>query len=156
MNLNSQEIDLIGYLSLDLLFPGSKSERTYPVLHGLDGLSYRLHVKGDSLFTESSLKNYVGNRVRVHGRVDDIRGHLRIVLNRNDPAMIELLQHESLEETDVKLDEGSAKNSDHCLEGADKLLPSELSESAEKSNSDSDSCNKGLNGESDGGGDLHE
>lgn len=156
MNPNSYEIDLIGYLSLDLQFLGSKSEGTYPVLHGLDGNSYRLHVKGDSLFSESTLEVFAGNRVRVHGCVDDIRGHLRIVLDRNDPAMIELLPEESLENTDAKFEEGSTKNSDHSHEDNDKRLPSALTESVKKGNPDSDSCDKGLNGKSDGGRDVHE
>ena len=73
-------LSIIGLLSLDRLFIGSKSEGLYPVLHADDGNQYRLHYKGDISLNEKTLSNYAGKTVQVIGNVDNSRGHWRIVL----------------------------------------------------------------------------
>ena len=70
----------IGLLTMDRLFVGSKSEGLYPVLHAVDGQHYRLHYKGDISLNEKTLSQYAGKTVQIIGNVDNLRGHLRIVL----------------------------------------------------------------------------
>jgi len=74
---------LVGHLSMDRLFVGSKSEGLYPVLHSDDGKQYRLHHKGNTSLNEKTLFHYAGKTVQVIGHVDNLRGHLRMVLEAN-------------------------------------------------------------------------
>ena len=71
---------LIGLLSMDRLFVGSKSEGLYPVLHTDDGKKYRLHHKRDISLNEKTLSQYDGNTIQVIGHLDNLRGHWRFVL----------------------------------------------------------------------------
>jgi hypothetical protein len=81
---------LIGLLTMDRLFAGSKSEGLYPVLHAEDGRQYRLHYKGDLSLNEKTLSSYDGKTIQVNGDVDNLRGHLRIVLTADNlPLVIE-------------------------------------------------------------------
>jgi len=74
---------LIGHLSMDRLYVGSKSEGLYPVLHSDDGKQYRLHHKGNMSVNEKTLFHYAGKTVQVIGNVDNLRGHWRMVLEAN-------------------------------------------------------------------------
>ena len=81
---------LIGLLTMDRLFVGSKSEGLYPVLHAEDGRQYRLHYKGDLSLNEKTLSSYVGKTIQVNGHVDNLRGQSRIVLTADNlPLLIE-------------------------------------------------------------------
>ena len=81
---------LIGLLTMDRLFVGSKSEGLYPVLHAEDGRQYRLHYKGDLSLNEKTLSRYDGKTIQVNGHVDNLRGQSRIVLTADNlPLLIE-------------------------------------------------------------------
>jgi hypothetical protein len=81
---------LIGLLTMDRLFVGSKSEGLYPLLHAEDSRQYRLHYKGDLSQNEKTLSSYDGKTIQVSGHVDNLRGHWRIVLTADDlPLVIE-------------------------------------------------------------------
>ena len=71
---------LVGLLSMERLFVGSKSEGLYPVLYSDDGKQYRLHRKADISLDERTLSNYDGKIVQVIGLADNLRGHWRFVL----------------------------------------------------------------------------
>jgi hypothetical protein len=79
MNENNPSC-LVGLLSMERLFLGSKSEGLYPVLHANDGKQYRLHRKTDLSLDEKTLSDYDGKRVQVIGNADNLRGHWRLVL----------------------------------------------------------------------------
>jgi hypothetical protein len=74
---------LIGHLSMDRLYVGSKSEGLYPVLHSDDGKQYRLHHKGNMSLNEKTLFHYAGKTIQVIGDIDNFRGHWRMVLEAN-------------------------------------------------------------------------
>jgi hypothetical protein len=78
----------IGKLSLDLLFKDSKSEGFYPVLHCEDGINYRVHLKGIDSLQGGLLNHFMGQRVSLMGRVDNLRGHWRLVVDSNDPNFL--------------------------------------------------------------------
>jgi len=83
---------LVGLLTIDRMFVGSKSEGLYPVLHAEDGRQYRLHYRGDLSLNEKTLYSYDGKTIQVNGHVDNLRGHWRIVLTaENLPLVIEAL-----------------------------------------------------------------
>jgi len=93
---------LIGLLSMDRLFIGSKSEGLYPVLHADDGKSYRLHHKGDISLNEKNLSQYDGNTVQVIGNLDNLRGHWRFVLAAGSrPLVLEASSMHSLSASTV-------------------------------------------------------
>jgi hypothetical protein len=79
---------LIGLLSMDRLFVGSKSEGLYPVLHAEDGRQYRLHYKGDLSLNEKTLSSYDGKSIQVNGHVDNLRGQWRIVLTADNLPLV--------------------------------------------------------------------
>lgn len=78
-----------GYLTFDRLFIGSKSEGLYPMLHADQGLSYRLHVKGEGLADGTSLQPFAGRGVKVLGCADNTRGHWRIVFDAKDLCLVD-------------------------------------------------------------------
>jgi len=79
---------IIGSLYMVRLFVGSKSEGLYPVLHADDGSQYRLHYKGDISLNEKTLSQYAGKTVQIIGNVDNLRGHLRIVLEADHLPLV--------------------------------------------------------------------
>jgi len=81
---------LVGLLTIDRMFVGSKSEGLYPVLHAEDGRQYRLHYKGDLSLNEKTLSSFDGKTIQVNGHIDNLRGHWRIVLTADNlPLVIE-------------------------------------------------------------------
>jgi hypothetical protein len=56
----------------------------YPVLDTEDGRRLRVHVKSSQLPDADVLSALMGQRVRLHGAADDLRGHWRLIL---DPAL---------------------------------------------------------------------
>jgi hypothetical protein len=88
-NLTPRELlEYIGILRMDLLFSNSKSEGFYPVLHTDDGTKFRLSIKGSSHQDQYSFEKFINKKVRVLGSADEIRGHLRIVIDLNqDPSI---------------------------------------------------------------------
>ena len=83
---------LVGLLSMERLFLGSKSEGLYPVLHANDGKQYRLHRKTDLSLAEKILSDYEGKRVQVIGNADNLRGHWRLVLAADSlPQVLEVV-----------------------------------------------------------------
>lgn len=116
---------LIGYLSMDLMFVGSKSEGLYPVLHANDGKQYRLHHKGDISLNEKTLANYEGKTVQVIGNVDKLRGHLRLVLAADSlPLKLEVPpNYSSASGTDAVV-EASAGSTSKIAEDLEQEEPS--------------------------------
>lgn len=87
--MNEEDLtNLIGLLTMDRLFVGSKSEGLYPVLHAEDGRQYRLHYKGDLSLNEKTLSSYIGKTIQVVGHVDNLRGHWRIVLTADNLPLV--------------------------------------------------------------------
>jgi hypothetical protein len=87
--MDQQENKLwIGQLSLDLLFEGSKSEAFYPVLHCEDGIKYRVYLKGVESLHKGLLSHFMGQRVTLKGRVDNLRGHWRLVVDTSEPDFL--------------------------------------------------------------------
>ena len=78
----------VGKLSLDLLFKDSKSEGFYPVLNCEDGIKYRLYLKGIDSLNRDLLNHFMGQRVSLMGRADNLRGHWRLVVDSNDPSYL--------------------------------------------------------------------
>jgi len=72
---------LIGTLSSQRLFIGSKSEGFYPVLDAEDGTRYRLRLDAGSTESQDPLAPFYGRLVRVHGLADRLRGHWRLTLH---------------------------------------------------------------------------
>ena len=82
---------LIGLLTMDRMFVGSKSEGLYPVLYADDGQHYRLHYRGDISLNEKTLSSYSGKTIQVIGNVDNLRGHWRLVLTADSlPLVLEV------------------------------------------------------------------
>ena len=75
----------VGKLSLDLLFKDSKSEGFYPVLHCEDGINYRVYLKGIDILHKDLLNHFMGQRISLIGRADNLRGHWRLIVDSNDP-----------------------------------------------------------------------
>ena len=73
-----------GILELEKLFIGSKSENFYPVLIINSDNKYRLNFKKLIETKEFSYKNYIGNRVKIFGKSDILRGHSRINVDSID------------------------------------------------------------------------
>jgi hypothetical protein len=73
-----------GVLELEKLFIGSKSENFYPVLIMNNNNKFRLNFKNLIETQEFSYKNYIGNRVKIFGKSDILRGHSRITVDSID------------------------------------------------------------------------
>ena len=71
----------VGYLSMVLLFEGSKSEGMYPVLDTADGRLFRVHVNNNLGSDSQALVGLMNKRVCLYGVVDDLRGHWRLILD---------------------------------------------------------------------------
>ncbi len=71
---------LQGHLEMALLFPGSKSEGNYPVLRLDSGVIYRIHIRESATPVAEALSQWMNQNIEIEGVVDDIRGHLRVVL----------------------------------------------------------------------------
>ncbi len=78
-NLNITE--KTGLVRLETLFKGSKSEGLFPVLITEDGEQFRIHIRGNQIRDSVSLANLDGQNVCLVGYVDDIKGHIRIVID---------------------------------------------------------------------------
>jgi hypothetical protein len=70
-----------GLVRLETLFKGSKSEGLFPVLITEDGEHFRIHIKGNQSKDSAPLANLDGQKVCLAGYVDDIKGHIRIVID---------------------------------------------------------------------------
>ena len=79
--MTTDQVDLIGTLSSECLFMGSKSEGFYPVLDADDGTRYRLRVTGQTASGSDPFAAFYGSRVRVQGHADRLRGHWRLSLH---------------------------------------------------------------------------
>jgi hypothetical protein len=73
-----------GILELEKLFIGSKSENFFPVLIINNDTKFRLNFKKLIETQEFSYKKYIGNRVKVFGKSDILRGHSRINVDSMD------------------------------------------------------------------------
>jgi len=80
-----------GLISLDTLYVGSKSEALYPVLTSHDGSRYRIHIEGNEIADAPFLAHLDGRLVEMFGRVDDIKGHKRILIAPNLKESITLI-----------------------------------------------------------------
>jgi hypothetical protein len=75
---------LQGRLTVDLLFQGSKSEGLYPILTCADGKQYRVSVQKIPMrLAAQKLSPWAGKEIELEGAIDDLRGHLRLVLKAN-------------------------------------------------------------------------
>ena len=121
---------LIGLLTMDRLFVGSKSEGLYPVLHAEDGRQYRLHYKGDLSLNEKTLSSYDRKTIQVNGDVDNLRGHLRIVLTADNlPLVIEeslISSQQSSAATFEAVPEDTAKTEAEAAPEVTSIAPSDL------------------------------
>lgn len=79
--MTADPLQLIGTLTSQRLFIGSKSEGNYPVLDAEDGNRYRLRVTEGAANLPDPLTPFYGLRVRVHGQADRLRGHWRLTLH---------------------------------------------------------------------------
>lgn len=80
--MTTDPVFLVGTLSSERLFIGSKSEGLYPVLDAEDGTRYRLRVRdSDGKAGDDPLASFYGQTVRVHGDADRLRGHWRLTLH---------------------------------------------------------------------------
>jgi hypothetical protein len=106
-----------GRLKFKSLFEGSKSEGLYPVLNVDDDHSFRLHIRGNSFGDENPLLPLDGKLIQVHGIADNLRGHWRILLDREDPILVkEILAVDSNVSGDMpKESDANVKNSDDPL-----------------------------------------
>lgn len=91
--MTTDPLHLIGTLSSQRLFIGSKSEGFYPVLDAEDGTRYRLRVNAGSADPQDPFVPFYGRLVRVHGEADRLRGHWRLTLQSGPQGVdgIELL-----------------------------------------------------------------
>ena len=92
-----EKIPWVGKLSLDLLFKDSKSEGFYPVLHCEDGINYRVYLKGIDSLHKTLLNHFMGQRVSLFGRADNLRGHWRLVVDTDDSNYLVELTPEKVE-----------------------------------------------------------
>jgi hypothetical protein len=69
-----------GFVQEKLVNAGSKSEHTAIVLH-VDGVDYKLNVKGQNPFEQPNLKPFLGLRVAVEGQALD--NHLFVANIKN-------------------------------------------------------------------------
>jgi len=115
---------LIGVLSMDRLFVGSKSEGLYPVLHAEDGMQFRLHYKGDVSLNEKTLANYNGKTVQVVGDADNLRGHWRVVLPVDS---LPILLKDSFSESHLAPLDSKEVSSEDGLKSSQDFLPEEPS-----------------------------
>ena len=99
----------IGKLSLDLLFKDSKSEGFYPVLHCEDGINYRVYLKGIDSLPKDLLNHFMGQRVSLMGRADNLRGHWRLVVDSNDANYLVELTSNQAEALPTKTDTPEAE-----------------------------------------------
>jgi hypothetical protein len=112
---------LVGLLTIDRMFVGSKSEGLYPVLHTEDGRQYRLHFKGDLSLNEKTLYSYDGKTIQVNGHVDNLRGHWRIVLTAENLPLV-------IEESLISPQLASEATSEVAAEDTSKTEPEEAPE----------------------------
>lgn len=75
----SQEIKCIGRLSESVMFKGTKSERKCLVMHDENGCQYRINVidKQDYEVIEYFAGDFA-RVIQIAGKLDNIRGHLRL------------------------------------------------------------------------------
>lgn len=90
---------MVGTVSIQRLFAGSKSEGLYPVFDAEDGTRFRLRVCDMPDDGSDPLSSFYGLKVRVHGETDRMRGHWRLTLHGGPEGLggIELL---SIDPTD--------------------------------------------------------
>ncbi len=75
---------MLGVLSLQKLFTGSKSEGLYPVFEAQDGTRYRIRLTGAGSLESDPLSAFYGQRVRISGLTDRLRGHWRMTLHTGE------------------------------------------------------------------------
>lgn len=75
---------MLGVLSLQKLFTGSKSEGTYPVFVADDGTRYRIRLVGAGEMNSDPLLAFYGQTVRISGLTDRLRGHWRMTLQAGE------------------------------------------------------------------------
>lgn len=78
-----------GTVGRELLFAGSKSEGKYLVLRTDSNVLYRLRVFNND--TTDALNPWVGMRVSIEGREDDLRGHRRLTVTLDAIKAIHVL-----------------------------------------------------------------
>lgn len=85
--MNKEPQLLLGVLSLQRLFVGSKSEGMYPVFDSEDGTRYRVRLQGDTPPETDPLAPYFGQRVKVSGNTDRLRGHWRMTIHTSEEGL---------------------------------------------------------------------
>jgi hypothetical protein len=75
---------MLGLLSLQKLFQGSKSEGLYPIFEAQDGIHYRIRLIGSAAVDLDPLEAFYGQKVQIIGQVDRLRGHWRLTLHTGD------------------------------------------------------------------------
>jgi hypothetical protein len=69
----------VGRITFSVMFKGSRSEKEYPALYSDNGEMYRINVT--DLPDEESIRlllPHAGHPTRISGKLDNIRGHLRL------------------------------------------------------------------------------
>jgi hypothetical protein len=85
--MNKEPQLLLGVLSLQRLFVGSKSEGMYPVFDAEDGTRYRVRLQGDAPTGADPLAPYFGQRVKVSCATDRLRGHWRMTIHTSEVGL---------------------------------------------------------------------
>ena len=85
--MNQDPQALMGVLSLQRLFIGSKSEGLYPVFDQDDGTRYRIRLIRDLPSEQDPLVPFYGQRVKVLATTDRQRGHWRMTLHANEEGV---------------------------------------------------------------------
>lgn len=78
---------MLGVLSLEKLFTGSKSEGLYPVFQTQDGTRYRIRLVGTGGSGADPLLDFYGQTVRISGLTDRLRGHWRMTLQTGESGV---------------------------------------------------------------------
>jgi hypothetical protein len=108
-----------GILSIELLFRGSKSEDQYPLLTCADGSRYRIHLRGNPAMDARLLAHLEGQFVRLWGKVDEIKGHKRIVIDPNLEASISIITDRPINDSNKKVEDAiDTPLSDQCPRGS--------------------------------------
>ncbi len=99
-----------GFLSLRLLYVGSKSESEYPSLLDDQDNLFRIHVTGSKQKVDPFLIPYLNQYVQIYGKSDKLRGHTRIVIDSLNLDSIQIIEFKSCnEKTEVKFENTDPK-----------------------------------------------
>lgn len=87
MTLGPSPSPMLGVLSLQKLFKGSKSEGLYPVFETQDGTCYRIRLIGPAEVDTDPMAPFYGQNVRISGQTDRLRGHWRLTLHSGEQGV---------------------------------------------------------------------